>query len=89
MLAGDAREEWDGNSMPDPRVTHFWDGERQVGGWFAEQVEGYRGVSWDTYYLYGPQASWETIPFPLVGSGGTIIQMRKQLEMQAQTLLQK
>jgi hypothetical protein len=89
MLAGDAREEWDGNTIPDPRVTHFWDGETQVGQWFAEVVEGYRGVSWDTYYLYGPDAKWETIPSPLVASGGTIYGEREALKMQLSTLLER
>ena len=89
MLGGDAREEWDGNTMPDPRVMHFWDGESLVGQWFAEQVEGYRGVSWDVYYLYGPDAKWESIPSPLVGSGGTIIDKRQVLKMQIDYLLEK
>ena len=89
MLAGDARQEWNGNTMPDPRVMHFWDGERQVGEWFAEEVEGYRGVSWDTYYLYGPDAKWETIPSPLAGSGGTIYGERETLDMQLRALLEK
>jgi hypothetical protein len=88
MLAGDSREEWDGNTLPDPRVMHFWDGEAQIGQWFAEQVEGYRGVSWDTYYLYGPDARWETIPSPLVGSGGTIIDQRETLKMKVDSLLE-
>jgi len=87
MLGGDAREDWDGTVMSDPRVMHFWDGERQIGQWFAEQVEGYRGVSWDTYYLYGPNAKWETVPSPLVGSGGTIYRKREALEMQLSTLV--
>jgi hypothetical protein len=56
MLWGDAREEWNGTTTPDPRVMHFWDGELQVGKWFARQVDGYDGTSWDTYYLYGPGA---------------------------------
>jgi hypothetical protein len=87
MLAGDAREAWSGNTIPDPRVTHFWDGEKQAGQWFAEEVEGYRGVSWDTYYLYGPDAKWETIPSPLVASGGTIYGEREALKMQLSSLL--
>ena len=87
MLAGDAREKWNGNTMSDNRVTHFWDGELLVGQWFAEQVEGYRGVSWDTYYLYSPDAKWETIPSHLVGSGGTIYAERETLKMQISTLL--
>jgi hypothetical protein len=89
MLPGDAREEWDGTTMPDPRVRHFWDGEMEVGQWFGEHVEGYRGVSWDTYYLYGLDATWETIPSSLVGSGGTIIDKREALKMQVDKLLEK
>ena len=89
MLWGDARDRWNGNTMPDARVTHFWDGEMQVGEWFAEEVEGYRGVSWDTYFLYGPDSKWETIPSSLVGSGGTIYGERNTLKMQVSTLLEK
>ena len=75
--------------MPDHRVMHFWDGEAQVGQWFAERVEGYRGISWDTYYLYGPDATWKSIPSHLVGSGGTIYAKRAALKMQISTLLEK
>lgn len=89
MLGGDAREDWDGTTMPDPRVIHFWDGELQVGRWFAEKVEGYRAVSWDTYYLYGPDAVWKTIPSLSAGSGGTIYAERQALKMQLTTLLEK
>jgi len=70
-------------------VTHFWDGELQVGQWFAKQVEGYDGVSWDVYYLYGPDAVWESIPSPLLGSGRTIFSERQALQMQVSTLLGK
>jgi hypothetical protein len=89
MLWGDAREKWNGTNMPDPRAIHFWDGEMQVGQWFAKEVEGYRGISWDTYYLYGPDARWETIPSPLVGSGGTIIDQREALKTYLDRLLAK
>lgn len=89
MLAGDAREEWDGTIMPDSRVTHFWDGELKVGQWFAKQVDRYDGVAWDIYYLYGPEAVWETAPFPLAGSGGTIIREREKLKMEVSTLVEK
>ena len=89
MLWTDARERWNGATMPDPRVIHFWDGEMQIGGWFAEEVEGYRGVSWDTYFLYGPDAKWESIPAPLIGSGGTIYAEKSNLNLQLSTLLEK
>ena len=89
MLASDAREAWDGTTLPDPRVQHFWDGERQVGGWFAEEVDGYNGVAWDVYYLYGPEAVWEDVPSPLVGSGGTIIREREILEREVNALVEE
>ena len=89
MLATDARDEWNGTTMPDPRVMHFWDGETEVGQWFAEQVEKYRGISWDIYYLYGPDATWEDRPSPLVGSCDTIYAEQETLPTQVNALLGK
>jgi hypothetical protein len=89
MLGGDSRDDWDGRTMPDPRVLHFWDGEYLMGKWFAKQVDGYEGVSWDMYYLYGPDSVWETVPSPLVDSGGAIYRERERLRTQVSTLLGK
>ncbi len=50
--------------MPDPRVKHFWDGELEVARWFARQVDGFEGVSWDMYYLYGPEGRVENGSWP-------------------------
>lgn len=87
MLGGDAREDWDGSTMPDSRVMHFWDGELKAGQWFAKNVDGYDGIAWDIYYLYGPEAIWEATPSPVVGSGVTIIGEREQLQRQISTLV--
>jgi len=76
-------------TMSDARVTHFWDGERQIGEWFAKQVDGYDGVAWDIYYLYGPDAVWENVPLPLLGSGQTIYAEREKLKTEIKTLLDK
>lgn len=89
MLVGDSSDEWDETAMPDARVQHFWDSELEVARWFAKQVDGYDGVAWDVYYLYGPDAAWETIPAPLVDSGGTIYRERQALTMQVSALLGK
>jgi len=89
MLWNDSRGKWNGTNMPDARVTHFWDGERIAGQWFAKQVDGEEGTAWDVYYLYGPDAVWETIPEPLLGSGRSIYAERQALKMQASTLLGK
>lgn len=89
MLWGDTRERWNGTTMPDTRVTHYWDGERVIGQWFAKEIDDYEGIAWDTYYLYGPDATWENIPSPLVVSGGTIYGERAALEKQVSKLLGK
>ena len=89
MLWSDARKKWNGTSMPDTRVIHFWDGDLQVGQWFAKQVDGFEGISWDTYYLYGPEATWETVPSPLAGSASTIYGEREALKRQIGPLLGK
>jgi hypothetical protein len=89
MLVGDSNDEWDATTMPDARVKHFWDGELEAAQWFAKQVDGYEGVSWDVYYLYGPDATWETVPVPLAGSGGTIIREHEKLETEVRALLEK
>ena len=86
MLGGDRREAWNGTTMPDARVMHFWDADLELGQWFAKEVDGYDGVAWDIYYLYGPDATWETIPEPLLGSGRTVYAERQTLELQARKL---
>jgi hypothetical protein len=88
MYAANSREQWDETIMPDARVKHFWDGELKAARWFAKQVDGYEGVSWDMYYLYGPEAVWKTIPAPLVDSGGAIYRERDVLRTQIRTLLE-
>ena len=88
MLGGDARDKWNGTTMPDTRVIHYWDANFQIGQWFAKNVDGNDGVAWDIYYLYGPDATWETVPTPLAGSGVTIYGERETLEMQVSTLFE-
>jgi hypothetical protein len=89
MLPSISKNKWDATIMPDRRVKHFWDGELAAARWFANQVDGYDGVSWDMYYLYGPDAVWETVPSPLVDSGGTIYRESQTLIMQVSSLLGK
>ena len=89
MLWSDNRAMWNGTNMPDTRVMHFWDGEQVIAQWIAKEIDGYEGISWDTYYLYGPDAVWKTVPSPLVGSGGTIYGERESLAVQVRALLEK
>ena len=59
---GGIRELWDSSVMPDTRVRHYWDTAGVSGQWFAREVDGYNGLAWDVYYLYGPDAEWDSIP---------------------------
>lgn len=89
MLPSITNDKWDPTIIPDARVKHFWDGDLDVARWFARQVDGYEGVSWDMYYLYGPNAVWKSVPSPLAGSGGTIYRERDVLMTQVSDLLGK
>ncbi len=89
MLPSISRDKWDATLLPDSRVKHFWDAELEAARWFAKQVDGYEGVSWDMYYLYGPEAVWKTVPAPLVDSGGAIYRERDRLRTQLSALLGK
>jgi len=87
MLWGDAREAWDPGVIFDSRVKHFWDQEKLAGQWFAKNAEGYQGIVWDAYYLYGPEATWGAAPPSVLSSGGTIYGERQQLEQAILPLL--
>jgi hypothetical protein len=73
------RDKWDAANMPDARVREFWDVDQVISGWFGSQVDGLDGLSWDMYYLYGPDAVWDTVPTPLIRSGGSIYAERERL----------
>ena len=93
MLVADNRGTWNPDTMPDSRVTHLWDLERQAGCRYAEHSppSGFFGgpIIWDAYYLYGPEARWDDddVPKPLIGSGYTIMAKRKALAKEIAPLL--
>jgi hypothetical protein len=77
MIPTDARSRWawTGGILSDPRATHFWDEQKVLGRWYAvqenpENSDG--GIVWDAFYLYGPEAQWDTKPEPLISSGATV-----------------
>lgn len=90
MLGGDSRSGWRSGVLPDPRVTHLWDEQRIAARWFSLHVEQTEGLIWDTYMLYGPQATWDSVestPGPLVSSGATVVRKRAELEASLLPLL--
>ncbi len=48
-------------SLPDPRVSHFWDGENVFAQTFAP-VLGLENQAWDVYLLYNSDAVWGDTP---------------------------
>ena len=73
--------------IADPRVLQFWDGAALTSNWFAKNVDHSSFPAWDVYYLYGPNASWATIPEPLVSSGGSVIGESSRLKGAIEPLL--
>ena len=71
-LFGDARNRWDAAGLTDPRVVHLWDAEDVSGSWLADNVAGNQGGDWDTYLLFGRDATWTSQPTPLASSGSPV-----------------
>jgi hypothetical protein len=72
----DGRDEIDESILADPRVTQYWDGEGVSGRYFAETDLGglgYPGFVYDVFYVFGPDATWDPGPAPLVASGAPVL----------------
>lgn len=93
MLPDDTRESWDPELLPDPRVTHLWDPDREIGRWFNDnkQAIGFEFnlgiIVWDAFLLFGPDATWDEVPAPLVSFGYTVIGERELLRATMQQVL--
>ena len=88
-LFGDSRARWDAAGMTDPRVVHLWDGDDLAGQWLAEHVDGYQGPDWDTWLLFGPDATWTTAPGPLRDWGSPVIDTHQDLTRTITPLLSR
>jgi hypothetical protein len=87
MMAGDSRQITDLRLFSDRRAANFWDQDHVAGHWFAVNVDGYDGIAWDQYYLYGAGAAWTDRPGPLLSEGGPVIGSRGDLEAALTPLL--
>jgi hypothetical protein len=89
MVPGDSRRLLDTRVLSDPRVTYFWDQEKLVGRWFSQHVTSRKGMTWDAYFLYGPEARWDRELGPLVSrsSASSVIADSSQLQRAAQPFL--
>jgi hypothetical protein len=81
---------WTGGVLTDSRATHFWDEKRMVGRWFAKQEnseDSNPAIVWDAFYLYGPDARWDSKPEPLVTNGVTVRDEADELKSKLVPLL--
>jgi hypothetical protein len=70
----DERDQIDVGSIPSAR--HYWDDDWATGRWVAEHDLGglgYQGAVYDAYFLFGPNATWDDVPQPLVASGQPVV----------------
>jgi hypothetical protein len=88
-LGGERRSHWNSELMPDERVLHYWDAKRFAGSWFAKEVQGKLGYTWDTYFLYGPEATWDRVPEPLLSTGRTILDTGPELQNKLAPLIKE
>lgn len=79
VLAGDSSVTLDRRLLTDSRATNFWDSKHSVGDWFSEHVTDQPGVTWDAYFLFGPDASWDSTPTPVLSTGSPVIGSRESL----------
>jgi hypothetical protein len=87
MMAGDSRPMTDLRLLSDRRAVNFWDQDYVAGHWFALNVDGYDGIAWDQYYLYGAGARWIDKPGPLLSEGGPVIASTGDLQSALTPLL--
>ena len=89
MLLSDQVSRAGGNELSDHRVKHYWDEEKTVGKWFAEQW-GYKGATaWDVYLLYGQEAVWDSLPGPVASWGNPVISEKEKLVKDFQALVEE
>jgi len=86
VLTGDASVTVDRRLLSDRRVTNFWDPNRAVSNWFSDHVTEQPGITWDAYFLYGGDATWDSTPGPLASSGSSVIGSRDSLAADFQNL---
>jgi hypothetical protein len=84
---GDARSRWDAAGLTDPRVVHLWDAKDVSCAWLVGPVPGYQGSDWDSYLLFGPEATWTSHPTPLRGSGAPVFDQIQELSQAITPLL--
>ncbi len=86
MLPSDDRRFLDTGVLADPRVSNYWDERKLFGTWVSQQMTHSRGITWDAFFLFGPQARWDDVPQPVISEGGPVIGSTDELTAGLQQL---
>lgn len=94
MLFTDHKNQWDPDLLTDPRVEHYWDSDQEIGRWFDqnEDLVGFdftKGpIVWDSFFLFGSDATWDAFPTHLVAYGNTVTRDKDLLLESVRSLLE-
>ena len=93
MYPGDEESKWPRTVFNDPRVVQRWDDPKAAGAWFLDHLKDLHpahrvsgkfpqrvDAMWDTWILFGRDATWTDVPGGLLSWGYTIMATRSQLE---------
>ena len=100
MYPGDAESRWPRELLTDRRVEHRWDEPKTAGRWFLTNLQslhpsrGGDGVFpqrvdalWDSYLLFGREATWNETPGGVLSWGYTVMRTRAQLQKDFQFVI--
>lgn len=83
MIPGDRKERWDPKLLADKRISHYWDEDRVLGKWIAENVEDCEHlgpIDWDSYYLFDGDGQWKDTFTGIEACGTPIASATKPLK---------
>ena len=91
ILPTDRRRTWKASLFSDPRITHYWDEERVSGQWYGDAVPNclLPPVAWDAFYVYGPDAKWDSDAAKPIRCGAPVIMNGEALREALEPLLAK
>ncbi len=92
MIPSDARDKWDPKLIDDGRAKHFWDADRSVGKWIAQNVDTCQHlgpIAWDSYYLLDDEAAWDDSLGGIESCGAPVFRYEDKLAEDLKALLKK
>ena len=92
MVVTDRKDKWNPKLLDDKRVKHYWDEERVLGKWIADNVKEVKHlgpIDWDSYYLFDTDGEWNDTFENLIANGTPIARTTEKLAEGAKTLFEK